>query len=189
MILRKQVRKRTQELDVKNQGLIHEIERRKTVEDALQKNEREYRSVFENTGTATFIIEEDMTISRVNAKAEELTGYAKADIEGKMKTTELVSKEHLTKITDYHYARRKNRGEFLSEYTLDLVDKNGKIKKTFIQISIIPGTKKSIASLIDITKKVEVIVSKSNLGKGIVNIYVQGATAGIMIQFNMIDPK
>ena len=155
MVLRKQVRKRTQELNVKNQGLIYEIERRKTVEDALQKNEREYRSVFENTGTATFLIEEDMTISRVNAKAEELTGYAKADIEGKMKTTDLVSKEYLKKITEYHYARRKNSGEFPSEYTLDLVDKEGKVKKAFIQISIIPGTKKSIASLIDITKRVE----------------------------------
>jgi PAS domain S-box-containing protein len=155
MILRKQVRKRTLELNVKNEGLIHEIERRKTVEDALQKNEREYRSVFENTGTATFIIEEDMTISRVNAKAEELTGYSTAEIEGKLKTTDIVSEEYHKKITDYHHARRNKSGEFPSEYTLDLVDKRGNIKKAFIQISIIPGTKKSIASLIDITKRVE----------------------------------
>ena len=155
MILRKQVRKRTLELNVKNEGLTHEIERRKTVEDALQKNEREYRSVFENTGTATFIIEEDMTISRVNAKAEELTGYSKAEIEGKLKTTDIVSEEYHKKITDYHHARRKISGEFPSEYTLDLVDKKGNTKNAFIQISIIPGTKKSIASLIDITKRVE----------------------------------
>jgi len=155
MILRKQVRKRTQELNAKNQSLIFEIERRETVEEALKKNEREYRSVFENTGTATFIIEEDMTISKVNTKVEGMTGYGKAEIEGKMKTTDLVSKKGLKRITDYHYARRINVGEYPSEYTLELVDKKGNIKKVFIQISIIPGTQKSIASLIDITSRVE----------------------------------
>ncbi|MEE4600982.1 MAG: transporter substrate-binding domain-containing protein [Desulfobacteraceae bacterium] len=155
MILRKQVIKRTQELNAKNQHLIDEIERRKKVEEALKKNEEKYRSVFENTGTATFIIEEDMTISKVNTKAEDMTGYVKAEIEGKLKTTDLVSKKELKRITDYHYARRGNVGEFPSEYTLDIVDKKGNIKKTFIQISVIPGSQRSIASLIDITSRIE----------------------------------
>ena len=155
MILRKQVIKRTQELNAKNQHLIDEIERRKKVEEALKENEEKYRSVFENTGTATFIIEEDMTISKVNTKAEDMTGYVKAEIEGKLKTTDLVSKKELKRITDYHYARRGNVGEFPSEYTLDIVDKKGNIKKTFIQISVIPGSQRSIASLIDITSRIE----------------------------------
>ncbi|MGD9300150.1 MAG: PAS domain S-box protein [Desulfobacterales bacterium] len=154
-ILRRQVRKRTRELHAKNQSLVFEIERRKSVEQALQKNEREYRSVFENTGTATFIIEGDMTISKVNSKVEDMTGYTKADIEGRMKTTDLVSPKDLRRITDYHYARRKTRGEYPSEYILDLVDNQGSTKKAFIQISVIPGTQKSIASLIDITSRVE----------------------------------
>ena len=155
MVLRKQVRKRTQELNAKNRHLIDEIERRKQVEEALKKNEENYRSVFENTGTATFIIEEDMTISKVNTKAEDMTGYVKAEIEGKMKTTDLVSKKELKRITDYHYDRRGNVGESPSEYTLDIVDKKGNIKKTFIQISVIPGSQRSIASLIDITSRIE----------------------------------
>jgi len=41
--------------------------------------------------------------------------------------------------------------------------------------------------LYDITSKVELIVSKSNINNGIVNIYVQGATAAIMIQENWDD--
>lgn len=156
-ILRKQVRNRTKELNAKNLDLIYEIERRKTVEKALQKNERKYRSVFENTGTATFIIEEDMTVSKVNTKAEELIGYTKSEIEDKMKTTDFVSKKDLKRVTDYHYARREKDGEddeHPSEYTFELVDKKGDVKKVFIQISVIPGTRKSIASLIDITARV-----------------------------------
>jgi secondary thiamine-phosphate synthase enzyme len=41
--------------------------------------------------------------------------------------------------------------------------------------------------LVDITKQVEVVVAKSHIGTGIVNVYVQGATAGIMIQENWDD--
>lgn len=41
--------------------------------------------------------------------------------------------------------------------------------------------------LFDITRKVEGIISKSKVKKGLVNVYVQGATAGIMIQENWDD--
>ena len=38
--------------------------------------------------------------------------------------------------------------------------------------------------LFDITREVEAIVSESGIQTGLVNVYVQGATAGIMIQEN-----
>ena len=41
--------------------------------------------------------------------------------------------------------------------------------------------------LYDITSRVEKIVSKNKIENGLVNIYVQGATAGIMIQENWDD--
>ena len=41
--------------------------------------------------------------------------------------------------------------------------------------------------LYDITPQVEVIVSESGVQSGMVNVYVQGATAGIMIQENWDD--
>jgi secondary thiamine-phosphate synthase enzyme len=41
--------------------------------------------------------------------------------------------------------------------------------------------------LYDITRKVEAIVSESGVQTGMVNVYVQGATAGIMIQENWDD--
>jgi secondary thiamine-phosphate synthase enzyme len=41
--------------------------------------------------------------------------------------------------------------------------------------------------LIDITREIETIVSRSNIQTGIINVYVQGATAGIMIQENWDD--
>ncbi len=41
--------------------------------------------------------------------------------------------------------------------------------------------------LIDITEKVKSILSKAKVDEGILSIYVQGATAGIMIQENWDD--
>ena len=41
--------------------------------------------------------------------------------------------------------------------------------------------------LVDITNKVSEVVALSNIETGIVNVYVQGATAGIMIQENWDD--
>jgi secondary thiamine-phosphate synthase enzyme len=41
--------------------------------------------------------------------------------------------------------------------------------------------------LYDITRQVETVVSKSSIKEGLVNVYVQGATAGIMIQENWDD--
>ena len=41
--------------------------------------------------------------------------------------------------------------------------------------------------LYDITRQVEAIVAESDVRTGMVNVYVQGATAGIMIQENWDD--
>jgi thiamine phosphate synthase YjbQ (UPF0047 family) len=43
--------------------------------------------------------------------------------------------------------------------------------------------------LYDITRQVEAIVSESGVKTGMVNVYVQGATAGIMILFRMMYPN
>jgi len=43
------------------------------------------------------------------------------------------------------------------------------------------------SGLYDITRQVEAIVAESGVQSGMVNVYVQGATAGIMIQENWDD--
>ena len=57
--------------------------------------------------------------------------------------------------------------------------KNGELMQRTIQIST-PAHN----GLYDITRQVEAIVSESGVQTGMVNVYAQGATAGIMIQEN-----
>ncbi len=52
-------------------------EERKIAREALKISEKFYRTIFENTGTATLIFEDDMTISLANSEFEVLSGYSK----------------------------------------------------------------------------------------------------------------
>ena len=52
---------------------------------------------------------------------------------------------------------------------------------------IITTTTHKQDQLVDITQAVEKVVSESGVQNGLVNVYVQGATAGIMIQENWDD--
>lgn len=80
-----------------------------TVEDitALKASEEKYRATFENTGTAMMISEEDGTISLVNSRFEELCGYSKKEVEGKMKWMSFVHPDDLEKMLEYHKKRRR----------------------------------------------------------------------------------
>ena len=82
--------------------LKKELTRHKMTETALQESKEIYQTIFENTGTAMAIIEEDMTISMVNTEFESISGYSKAEIEGKKKWTEFVVKEDLERLKKYH---------------------------------------------------------------------------------------
>jgi len=133
--------------------LSYDITELKQAEEDMQKSEQLYRSLFENTGTATFVAEDDFTISQVNAKCEELSGYSREEIVGRMKTTDFVAPEDLEQAVNYHLARREPIDETPSEYEFNLKNRQGDVKTVFIQTGIIPETKQSIASIIDITPR------------------------------------
>ncbi len=128
---------------------------RSEVRDDLARNEQKYRSVFENTGAATIIIEQDMTLSLVNKKFEELVCENRENIENKKKFTEYIHNSDLKKLMNFHVKRRES--EFIpSQYEFTLIDKYKNKKNIMCFVAMIEGTQKSVASYVDITNKKQI---------------------------------
>lgn len=133
--------------------LIKEIAVRNQVEELLRQSEEEYCAIFENTGTATAILNDNTTINLVNMKFEELSGYSKDEIEGIKSWTEFVMKADLDRMIEYHRLRRTDPFSAPRNYEVQLVNKNNNNKDILLTMSMIPGTKKSLVSLLDITER------------------------------------
>jgi len=128
---------------------IQTILDRKRAEERLKMSEEKYRTTFENTGTAMLIFEEDTTISLVNSELKKLSGYKKEEVVGRS-WTEFVHLDDLEKMLEYNRARMSGV-KVAKNYEFRLIDKEGNIKYIYSTFESIPGTKKSVASLIDVT--------------------------------------
>ena len=125
----------------------------KKAEEKLKQSEEKYRIIFENTGAATVIIEEDKTISLANNGFMTLSGFSQEEIKGKKKWTDFVVKEDLERMKKQHSLRRKNTEASLKNYEFRFINKGGAVKNIFLTVDMIPGTMKSAASLLDITER------------------------------------
>jgi PAS domain S-box-containing protein len=119
----------------------------------LHQSEDRYRTIFETTGTATVIIDEDTTISLANTEFEKLSGYSKTEIEGRKSWTEFVAEEHdLQRMKAYHELRRVNADAAPRSYEYRFVDRKGEIRRVFATIGMISSTGKSVGSFLDVTE-------------------------------------
>jgi PAS domain S-box-containing protein len=138
-------------------SLANEASERRKVEQALIESESRYRAIFESTGTAMVITEPDDRISLVNAEFEKMFEFKREDLEGKRDWASFVH----AKKADQSAVRWKPHSGIPTESThygeLKAVDRHGRVKDLFMTTSVLPGTDRSIHSLIDIseTKRLE----------------------------------
>ncbi|MBT8490721.1 MAG: PAS domain S-box protein, partial [Deltaproteobacteria bacterium] len=125
---------------------------RRVMQGKLQESENWYRTLFETTGAGTVIIDEDTTLSLVNNEFETMTGYRKKELIGES-WTKVIAGDDLERMKQYHDMRRTDPKAVPSNYECTLVDRHGAEKNILINVSMIPGTKKSIASFLDITEQ------------------------------------
>ena len=112
---------------------------RRDVEQRLRTSENLYRTIFETTGNATVIIEEDTIVSLMNREAERLTGYSKEEVEGKKSWSEIIVSDDLDRVKEYHRLRRINPDAVPESYETAFVDKQGKLRNVLVTAAMIPG--------------------------------------------------
>jgi len=132
-------------------------------EKELENSEKKYRNIFENTGTAVLITDEDMKISLINKTFENILNKEKSQIIGK-NWLNMIAPEDRDRISDYHKISDTTNGSDIVLKTYDVqLNIDGEPRSFFATFDFIPGTKKSLISLIDITerKKAEILLKAS----------------------------
>lgn len=125
----------------------------KKAEQSYRESELLYKAIFETSGTAMMIFQEDMLITLVNHEFEKLSGFAKKDIEHKKKWTEFIVEKDLPRMKSYHRQRRIDSTSVPANYEFQLLNRSGTIREIYITVDIIPGTKNSVCSFMDITDR------------------------------------
>jgi len=110
-----------------------------------------YRQVFEKSGAASIIIEPDMTIFMANVEFEKLSGFAREEIEHRMKWSRFIAPEDLDKMISYHHRRRGRESLVPDEYDCRVLNRSGQVRDIWIKVAMLPDGKRSIASFMDIT--------------------------------------
>ncbi len=126
---------------------------RSRAEIAVRESEAKYRTLFDNSGTALIFIEDDMTISMVNNEFETLTGFRKEDVEGRLKWIELVADpDDLKQMLHYHRLRRTTPEMAPQTYECRLRGR-GMVLNVIITATVLPGTRQSLAAVLDISER------------------------------------
>ena len=130
---------------------LRDITERKKMEAALKESENLYRTIFEATGTATNIIDEDGTIVMVNNKWEKTLGFSREQTLGRH-YTEFLAPESLNIVNKYFKARMTKPDIVPDCYEIKSFNKWGNIRDVLLTVAMVHGTKMRITSAIDITQ-------------------------------------
>jgi diguanylate cyclase (GGDEF)-like protein/PAS domain S-box-containing protein len=113
----------------------------------LHESEVLYRTIFENSGAATIIIQEDMTISLANSVFVNMSGFGKGEIEFKKSIVDFLDeKSNRVILNDEGFL---NIGENLESR---FINKEREEKDLLLTITTIPGTENHVVSLTDISE-------------------------------------
>ena len=134
-------------------GLAEDVTLARQGEEALRQANDHYRTIFEVTSAATVIIDPDAMVSMVNSAFERLSGYSRDEIEERMVWTEFIARDDVARIREQH--RRRLRAEEPSPQTssFEFIDREGKILHLTATEAILPGSQRTVVSLLNLTDR------------------------------------
>lgn len=110
-----------------------------------------FQSIFESTGTAIVLLDQDTSILHFNHKVQKITGYTKEEIIKKKRWTEFVPVEDLERFLKTFHQRYKDPSSVPSEFQFRIKDVNGKILEMMANGTLIPDSSRTLVSFYDIS--------------------------------------
>jgi diguanylate cyclase (GGDEF)-like protein/PAS domain S-box-containing protein/putative nucleotidyltransferase with HDIG domain len=111
----------------------------------------EYKLILETASVAIMILEEDTTVSMVNPQFAQFSGYDREEIEGVTSWTEFVIPDDLKIMREYYRQRMKAPETAPNSCEVRFRTKTGEIRSVVLTVGKIPGTNRSVASVLDIS--------------------------------------
>lgn len=135
------------------------------MQEEVRISEANYRTLFELGGAATAILTREGTLTLINTRFERLSGYTKAEVEGRMKWNDFVPERDRSGPDDGGPAVSptvrwppEDTAEGISalhprEYEVQFLLRDNTFRDVIIWTSAIPGTDRYVASILDISSR------------------------------------
>ncbi|MFP4460198.1 MAG: PAS domain-containing protein [Candidatus Zixiibacteriota bacterium] len=148
-------------------SIVRDMTENRKTELALIKSEEHYRNMFNNTGIANFVYNDEGRILQCNQAFADLTGYSVDEIQMRMNWRDMADPERL------QYFEKISRDRILGKgmppvLDFSMITKSGEQKQIIVRTSDIPHSENRIASFLDISdsielkSKLELFVSRIN---------------------------
>lgn len=141
------------------------------IRKSLAKSEKKYKAIFENTGNASVILDQDHNIVLANNEFCRLSKFSKEEILGKKNIKDLISKGDRDFVTENQRMLSEGEENAIRNYEIKIKDRDKKTKDFYMSVGMIPNPELSIASLENVSfiKKIaqenklfKAIIEKSN---------------------------
>ena len=120
---------------------IRDINEEESAKNALIKTENKYRTIFENTGTLSLIMDENLNINLVNHKFEKFSGYYKDEIESKLNLKDFIDDNDKKSINACKMIKNQNNESRdcteIKNQEISLVDRHGVKRFLFLRRSLL----------------------------------------------------
>jgi len=149
--LEEMVRERTEDLIKSNEQLQEEISLRRKTEERLRASEARYRTIFENSGAATLISNENGRPLLANTQLLTMTGFSLEELEARDSWTSILENSHQNRVLSW-ISNNKSSAESPRCFEAVIRCKDGQEKNVFITLASFQESKSVLVSLVDITE-------------------------------------
>ncbi len=161
-------------------SLVRDITQHKQAENELKQSVEKFRSIFENKGTATAIINEEGQILLANDQCTVISGYSVMELQSGMRWDHLAHSDDLPMLFEQQELRKSNPDIAKKAFESRLVTKDGRFKNVLVNIDIMSTDNSRVISLIDISDRIEAEL-KLQQSERKFRSYIQNAPYGIFI--------
>ncbi|MEJ5357705.1 MAG: EAL domain-containing protein [Desulfobacterales bacterium] len=133
-----------------NQTLEQKIRERT---DALRCSEMKYRTIFENTGAATIIVEEDMRISLANSRFLAMSGYRPRELLQRKTWLEFIDDSSRRRIEELGSGAAPGLAAlFGRQFSCRFRGRDENARDVLVTLAPIPESRASVATFADVTE-------------------------------------